>query len=241
MIWLDQQVRKSDIRQSEMLRWLGDLVHHLIRQRELHISALMRCKYILARKVREKIADIRQLERKCAYQRYLIEPDAEVEVSFDHAVEFDSDLYRGGRLYRGPWKPTLHFLGPERVGAFDGAENGEEFQCAQVIDSLSGVKHWIRNVAQHQRSFWLPTATGRFYPDFLVSMDDGRLLVLEYKGAHLADGLDTSEKRVIGELWERKSEGKGVFLIAEKSKDGKDTRTQILEQLRGGQDLRDAR
>ena len=239
VIWLDQQVRKSDIRQSEILRWLGDLVHHLIRQRELHISALMRCKYILARKVREKIADIRQLERKRAYQRYLIEPDAEVEVSFDHAFEFDSDLYRGERRYRGPWKPTLHFLGPERVGAFDGAENGEEFQCAQVIDSLPGVKHWIRNVARHQRSFWLPTETGRFYPDFLVSMDDGRLLVLEYKGAHLADGLDTSEKRVIGELWERKSEGKGVFLIAEKSKDGKDTRTQILEQLRGGQDLRD--
>ncbi len=234
VIWLDQQVREPDIRQSEMLRWLGDLVHHLTSKRGLHISALMRCKYILARKVREKIADIRQLERKRAYQRYLIAPDAEVEVSFDHAFEFNSDMYLGERHYRGPWKPTLHFLGPERVPAFDGAKDGEEFQCAQVVDSLPGVKHWIRNVARHQRSFWLPTATGRFYPDFLASMKDGRLLVVEYKGAHLADGPDTSEKRVIGEIWARKSEGKGVFLIAEKSKDGKDARAQILERLRGG-------
>ena len=65
-------------------------------------------------------------------------------------------------------------------------------------------------------------------------MEDGRLLVVEYKGAHLADGPDTSEKRVIGEIWARKSGGKGVFLIAEKSKDGKDARAQILERLRGG-------
>ncbi len=71
----------------------------------------------------------------------------------------------------------------------------------------------------------------KFYPDFLVSMEDGRLSIVEYKGAHLADGPDTSEKRVIGEIWARKSEGKCVFLIAERSKDGKDTRGQILEGL----------
>ena len=120
-------------------------------------------------------------------------------------------MYWDQRRYRGSWKPGRHFLGPDHVPAFDGAENGEEFQCAQVIDSLPGLRFWIRNVARHPNSFWLPTATDKFYPDFAAQMEDGRLIVVEYKGAHIADGPDTVEKRTIGQLWERKSGGKGLF------------------------------
>ena len=115
-----------------------------------------------------------------------------------------------------------------RVPAFDGAEDGEEFQCAQAIDSLPGLKHWIRNVARDPASFWLPTATDRFYPDFVAQLDDARLLVVEYKGAYIAGGPDTAEKRTIGELWGRKSDGKGLFLIVEKEVDGMDMRRQVM-------------
>jgi type III restriction enzyme len=59
VLWLDRQVRQPDIHQSELLRWLRDLVGHLITTRGMHIAALMRCKFILARKVREKLATIR--------------------------------------------------------------------------------------------------------------------------------------------------------------------------------------
>ena len=131
-------------------------------------------------------------------------------------------MYWDQRRHRGRWKPQRHFLGPNDVPAFDGAENGEEVQCAQTIDSLPGVKFWIRNAARHPNSFWLPTATGKFYPDFVVRMEDGRFLVVEYKGAHIADGADTAEKRTIGELWERESNGTGLFILTEKSIDGKD-------------------
>ena len=74
--------------------------------------------------------------------------------------------------------------------AFDGADDGEEVRCAQVIDSLPQVTYWIRNVARHPESFSLPTATNKFYPDFVAQLTDGRLLVVEYKGAHLAEGSD---------------------------------------------------
>jgi hypothetical protein len=30
-----------------------------------------------------------------------------------------------------------------------GALDGEEFQCAQALDSLTSVKFWLRNVAKH--------------------------------------------------------------------------------------------
>ncbi len=233
VLWLDKQVRQPDIHQSELLRWLRDMVHHLVVARGIHIAALMRCKFILARKVLEKLAAFRQTERRKVYQRYLFAPEARVAVSFDTAFAFRDGTYRDQRRYRGAWKPRRHFLGPDQVPAFDGAVDGEELQCAQSLDSLAGVRFWIRNVPKHPSSFWLPTATDRFYPDFVAELDDGRVLVVEYKGAHLADGLDTAEKRTVGRLWERESGGKGLFVVVEKTVEGKDMRTQLAEKIGG--------
>ena len=230
VLQLDRQVRQPDIGQGEMIRWLQDLVGHLMDVRGMHISALMRGKFLLARKIRNKIETIRFKERKSAYQRCLFAPEARVEVSFDHTFTFHRGMYKDHRRYRGRWRPQKHFLGANRVPAFDGVEDGEEFQCAQALDSLPGLKHWIRNVARDPASFWLPTATDRFYPDFVAQLDDGRLLVVEYKGAYIAGGPDTAEKRTIGELWERNSDGKGLFLIVEKEVDGMDMRRQLVQK-----------
>ena len=231
VLWLDRQARQPDIHQGELLRWLRDLVGHLITARGMHIAALMRCKFILARKVREKLAAIRQQERDGVYQRYLFAPEAKVGVSFDDAFTFKEGMYWDQRRYRGRWRPRKHFLGAENLPAFDGAEDGEEFRCAQAMDSLPTVKFWIRNVARHSNSFWLPTASDKFYPDFVAMLDDGRTLVVEYKGGHLADGADTNEKRLIGELWERQSQGRALFIVVEKSAVGKDMREQLISKI----------
>lgn len=50
-------------------------------------------------------------------------------------------------------------------------------------------------------------------------LNDGRILVVKYKGKHLIDSADTKEKLAIGKLWESKSAGKGMFLMTEKVKD----------------------
>ena len=231
VLWLDGQVRQPDISQSDLLRWLSDLISFLMNVRKLHISALMRCKFILARRIRDKIDNIRRRERNKIYQKHLFDPGAKVEVSFDHFFAFRHDMYRGHRLYRGQWKPARHFLGPDQVPAFDGVPGGEEQQCAQVIDSMMAVKFWIRNVARDPASFWLPTATGKFYPDFIAQLEDGRLLVAEYKGAHIAEGTETAEKRAIGELWQRKSNGRGIFVVVEKSVNGRDMRQQLMDRI----------
>ena len=140
-------------------------------------------------------------------------------------------MYPEERCCRGGWRPSRHFLGPGRVPAFDGKEDGEEMQCAQALDRLPGLKYWIRNVAHHLASFWLPTAAGRFYPDFVARLDDGRRLVVEYKGGLTAEGSDTDEKRAAGALWERKSGGRGLFIVVEKQVDGRDVRTQLLRKI----------
>ena len=229
VLWLDRQTRQADVSQTELLRWLSDLVGHLVDERGVHIAALMRCKFILARKIRNKIVAIRGEERKSVYEQYLFAPEAKVEVSFDTAFRFRDGIYRNERQYRGPWKPRRHYL--EQVPAFDGAPDGEEFQCAQALDSLSEARFWLRNVARHPASFWLPTASDKFYPDFVAQLEDGRLLVVEYKGVRDIKSDDTREKRTIGELWERRSEGAGLFIVVEKSKDGKDMRAQLAEKI----------
>lgn len=62
-------------------------------------------------------------------------------------------------------------------------------------------------------SFWLPTSSDRFYPDFVAMLNDGRILVVEYKGEHLWSNEDSKEKRVVGELWAERSGGKCLFVM----------------------------
>ena len=233
VLWLDRQVRQPDVSQAERIKWLSDLTTHLINTRERHVSALMRCKFILARRIRDKIDAIRRQERKSVYQARLFEPGAKPEVSFETAFVFRDGMYQGERCYRGRWQPGKHFLGSHAVPAFDGADDGEEIQCARTLDILPEVKFWVRNMARHPASFWLPTATDKFYPDFVAQLEDDRLLVVEYKGARDADSSDTAEKRAIGELWQRTSNGKGIFIVVERSVNGKDMRQQLLDGIGG--------
>ena len=234
VLWLDRQVRHTEIGQAELVKWLSVLTTYLVNSRGLHVSALMRCKFILARKIRDKIDSFRLKERNSVYQSRLFAAGAKPEVSFETAFVFRDGMYQGERRYHGHWQPSKHFLGAHAVPAFDGAEDGEEIQCAQTLDGLPQVKFWVRNVARHRASFWLPTATDRFYPDFVAQLEDDRLLVVEYKGGHIADSSDTAEKRAIGELWQRASNGKGVFVVVERNVDGKDMQRQLLDSIGGG-------
>lgn len=233
VLWLDREVRQRDIGQGEMIKWLSNLTQYLIHERNMTISALMRCKFLLARRVKNKLADIRQKERREVYQRCIIAPASKAEVSFEHTFTFKESMYSGQKLYRGAWRPQKHFLGSDHVPAFDGTENGEEAQCAQVIDSLPEVKHWIRNVASHPESFWLPLANGKFFPDFAAQLNDGRFVIAEYKG-EMERRSDTMEKEAIGELWERKSNGKCLFIIVRVEIDGRDMRRQLAQKLQTG-------
>ena len=79
---------------------------------------------------------------------------------------------------------------------------------------------------------WLPTSTDLFYPDFVAELRDGRILVVEYKGEHIIDSKDTKEKRNLGELWEEKSQGKGLFIMAEKrDSKGRDLHKQLKDKV----------
>jgi type III restriction enzyme len=91
---------------------------------------------------------------------------------------------------------------------------GEEFQCAQLLDNHPKVKRWVRNLeGRAQHAFWLQTSTDRFYPDFVCELFDGRYLVAEYKGFDRWSDDDSKEKRAIGQVWEEKSDDHCLFVM----------------------------
>ena len=92
--------------------------------------------------------------------------------------------------------------------------------CAVVIDDHPAIKHWVRNVDRTPWSYWLPTSTDRFYPDFIAELIDGRILVVEYKGQDRTDNTDSREKRNIGKRLEEVSEGRLLFWWAEDAPSG---------------------
>jgi type III restriction enzyme len=121
------------------------------------------------------------------------------------------NLYRGSYEFKKHYYPEIHDL-KEKTAA---GNISEEFTCALAIDANSQVKHWVRNIERQPRlSFWLPTSSDYFYPDFVAELSDGRILVVEYKGEVYATNDDSREKIQVGSQWEKSSEGRCLFLFA---------------------------
>ena len=209
--WLDKKLGTIDLSQSVLYDWLGRIVDNLTENRGISLSALMLAKYVLMSKLRDKIDEARKKAKGESYQKAFFAPESRLMIDFDNGFEFKDGMYNGVPLYRGTYKFTKHFLGSHKVPAFDGKENGEETFCAMVIDGLPEVKYWVRNVDRHSDSFWLPISSGRFYPDFIAVLQNGAILVVEYKGHHLLYAPETKEKRRFGELWAKQGGGRFVM------------------------------
>ncbi len=72
----------------------------------------------------------------------------------------------------------------------------------------------VLNIERRElHSFWLQTSTDKFYPDFVCKLKEGRFLVVEYKAETSWSNEDSREKRVLGELWEKRSNGACLFVM----------------------------
>lgn len=232
VLWLDRKVRDRYVGQGELVSWLSAVVAHLIHGRGITLSTLMRCQYVLARRLQDRLAEIYTIERNKVYQGSLFATGAAPSLSFGNGFRFFDGMFDGVRTYQGRTVFAKHFTGKNQVPAFDGrGEDGEEFQCAMFLDANAKVKHWIRNVAKHPNAFWLPLADGKFYPDFVAELESGQIFVVEYKGEHLRTNQDTKDKMAIGTLWEKVGDGRGLFLLALKEDQGVNMRDQLIDKL----------
>jgi type III restriction enzyme len=210
--WLDKECRQADVTQLALLEFCRRIVAQLTTTRGLAFNELLRFKFQLAKAVQQKISSYRQQAFAANYQTFLFGTEARVTTSFSSGFKFDNRPYPAAWFYSGALQFQKHFFG--NVGELKA--NGEEFECAKLLDAAPQVKFWIRNLAQHPNtSFWLQTSTDRFYPDFVAMLQDGRIFVVEYKGEPYITNDDSREKLNVGELWAAKSNGQGLFLMAQ--------------------------
>ena len=233
--WLDKKLRQPDVSQPQMLEFVRRTVAWLEDGRGMPLTAQVRGRFLLQKVLESKIRVLREKAKKVGYQALLFGPEPKVEVSFDESFQFLSDSYYPSRQYKGAFRPQKHFY-PVIADM-----NGEEAECAKALEMNSNVKFWVRNLEKDIRAFRLPLSgvSGNwFYPDFVAMLTDGRILVVEYKGAHLKNP-QTDEKDLIGQTWQNKSKGKGLFLMAWKTDDqGRDVYQQIFDLLDSQEQLK---
>lgn len=214
--WLDQSLFKAPelagLTQSQRRAYLAAVVNHQLHGCGVPLVVLAQARFKLARAIEAHVGDLREAATRRAFQQqvlglgdgsaWLIEPD------WAHPHVFEPGRYPApvNSRYGGRYQFSKHYF-PVLADLKDG---GQEFQCAQLIDRHSKVRHWVRNLDTAPCGFGLPTSRGRFYADFVAELADGRVALLEFKGPLQHEPYEL-EKRQVGELWARSSGGKAVF------------------------------
>ncbi|QAU24922.1 hypothetical protein EO087_13755 [Dyella sp. M7H15-1] len=213
---LDRRLRRDDILQADMIAWLGRVLDGL-QARGFELAYLMRHARTLADVMAERLAYLLRQERHAAFQQSLLDGHSRIRIDSRMAFQFDSANYPARWWYDGTYRFKKHYY--PLPGELKGDNDAEETQCAIVLDSSATVERWVRNLErQPMASFWLPTSTDRFYPDFIARLKDGRLCAVEYKGGYLESNNDSREKRDIGSVWAAASEGRCVFAMVTDAK-----------------------
>jgi len=233
-LWLARALRRASLTEEVLRRWCVALVARMHKERGFSLTGLVRARHPLLAQATARLDDLQAAARKRGFQQLLL-PDANAGgdwvagVSKDFSFCFRPGQYPARNAYAGRYRfskhyhPVIHAL----------KSQGEEFDCAVALDGLAEVKHWVRNIEQQERfSFWLPTATDYFYPDFVAELNDGRALVVEYKGDAYASNDDSAEKRAVGRAWAQA--WGGVFVMVEKLSGGMDMAAQMRHAIAPG-------
>jgi type III restriction enzyme len=234
--WLDVEVRQSDIGQAQMQAYLVKMITHLTAQRGFTLTALVRARFQLAQALVKEVRRLRQMAMARGFQGRLMDMAVPgIEELAHYSFHYHPGQYPARLMYQGSYEFSKHFY-PVIHDLREKTQAGavaEEFRCAQAIDAHPKVKQWVRNIERQEKfSFWLPTATDYFYPDFVAELSDGRLLAVEYKGEPYKTNDDSREKQQVGHQWELSSTGRCLFLFAlERDDHGRDVFQQIANKL----------
>lgn len=210
-VWLDRAIPHPDVTQAEAGLYLRKAVGELVAKRGFAIETLAANRFRLRDAMAWKIGCLRKAVAKAEYARMLLaDCQTPLEVSPEKCFTFPLNQYPAPAIYDGPVRFNKHYY------ELPAAMNKEEAECAAFIDAMPQVEFWVRNLERDQFAFWLQTSSDKFYPDFVAKLKDGRYLVVEYKGGHIATNEDTRDKDGIGQLWEARSKGLCLFRMVTK-------------------------
>ena len=233
--WLDSRLRGVETTQAQRLAWLTRVLRWLQREGGYTLTALVRHRNQLCDALLERLNGLAGEARQRGFQLSFLGENPRGCVSADYVFRFGIGCYPARPpYYQGRYRFLKHYYGV--IGDLKEApprQADHEYHCAVALDELPEVRHWVRNLPRFPEfSFWLPTAKDRFYPDFVAELNDGRLLVVEYKGEGYKTTDDSWEKARIGEYWARLSGNCFVFAV-ERDAVGREVAAQLRNAVGG--------
>ncbi len=161
---------------SELKGFISLIINDLINSRKnIDLILLSSRKYQLKKAILKKLENLTQNAKSHSFAKLFNENRFSLNMS--NSVCFSSNNYipnpdiRSANFKKHKYE-NVHKLDSE-----------EEYKVALYIDSLDGVESWIRNIDKdYENSFWLQTEQGKFYPDFIIKLKSGKIVVAEYKG-----------------------------------------------------------
>jgi type III restriction enzyme len=230
--WLSAQLQYPsrnvvrDVVTGHLRAFVLATLRHLMHEQRIPLEQLARHQYPLVQRLALRVEELRDRAARGAFRQLVLGGGWDVQASAAHEFRFDPAAYPvpANKRYQGKFRFAKHYY-PVLADLEDG---GEEWRCALAIDEHPQVRHWVRNLdSDPVAGFWLPTSFGRFYPDFVCELTDGRLLVLEYKGEHLRSVPKEIEKEQVGRLWAGHSGGRCRFAFVFKPEGGMNLTQQI--------------
>ena len=109
--------------------------------------------------------------------------------------------------------------------------DGFEQRVIALIANLDNVKFWHRNL-ERGKGFYINGFINH-YPDFIVVLNTGHILLIETKGDHL-DGSDSEKKILLGQTWANKAGDKYRYYMVfdQKHVDNAYTLPDLLNQIK---------
>ena len=224
--WLERNIYDETLLPDEKAAFLNKAVDWL-QAKGFTLEELVYAKFRLRSELEARIDETKRQAMQQVHHQLLLAPEDFV-VDAGSQVIFQQGRYAYDSIYCGFTELPKHFF--PQIGNLKG--DGEEFECALFLATeLEGVKFWVRNVERKVTSFSLQTGSDRFYPDFLCQLENGKVLAVEYKNKrdwHLPENV---EKRQLGELWEKRSNGQCLFIMPE-GRDFEAIRAKVRAALR---------
>lgn len=208
--WLERNIYDESLLPDEKAAFINRAVD-LLQQNGFTLEQLVYAKFRLRNALETRINDAKKEAMQQVHQRLLLSTD-DFAVNDRCQVIFEQGRYAYDSIYCGFTDLPNHFF--PQIGNLKG--DGEEFECALFLATqLEGVKYWVRNVECKKTSFSLQTGSDRFYPDFICQLKNGKVLAVEYKNKRDWHLPENKEKRLLGELWEKRSNGTCLFIMPE--------------------------
>ncbi|EJF07520.1 DNA/RNA helicase, superfamily II [Thiovulum sp. ES] len=167
-------------------QFIREFVSSVLRNSEIPNHLIASHEYRVAKQIENEL-----IERVRNSKKVLFEQEVKSLFTDKEVFELSCQNYRGfeNHNYRKHFCKTIEKM------------NSEEKEFAEKLDSSDEVKFWFKNGTDFKNSFWLQMANAKFYPDFLVKFQNGKIGVFEYKGTDRISNDDTKEKDEIGKAW----------------------------------------